>query len=173
MKMNKKVLALALAALVATGSATISAANGNDEQKPCTEQSKCVKGDKNGDKKGDKKGGKGARGRHDQKGKKGHGNIFQGVELTADQQTAIKALREKQQEAAKAERQKNHEAFMNDLKSILTPEQYQQVEQNTAKMKEARAARQDKDGKEAKGQRGERRQQQKDGKKMQQQTPRS
>ena len=167
MKMNKKVLALALAAFVAAGSATISAANDNDTRKPCTEQSKCAKGDKKSDKKGEK----GMRGRKDHKG---HANIFQGVELTAEQQSAIKDLREKQMAAEKAARQQNRETFMTGLKGILTPEQYQQVEQNAAKMKEARAERQDKDGKAVKGQRGERRHHQKDGKQMnQQRAPRS
>lgn len=169
MRMNKKVLALALAAFVATGTVTISAANDNDTQKTCTEQTKCNKADK----KGKKDGKKCHHGRKNHKGHKGHFNLFRGVELTAEQQTAIKTVREKQQAEEQAAREKSRESFMNELKGILTPEQYQQVEQNATKMKEARAMRMDKNGKAEKGQRGEGRHHQRDGKKAEQRTPRS
>ncbi|MDE6801620.1 MAG: hypothetical protein K2J06_02535, partial [Muribaculaceae bacterium] len=119
MKLNKKVLALALAAFVATGTATISAANDGDNNKPCTEQTTCKKGDKKECKKGKKD--KNGEGRHEGKGRKGHANLFNGVELTADQQTAIKNLREKRQSAEKKARENNREAFMTELKGILTP----------------------------------------------------
>lgn len=68
----------------------------------------------------------------------GMANPFAGIELTAEQQAAMKALNEKYQKAAKEnqkakseakkqegkDRRESKKAYLNDLKQILTPEQY-------------------------------------------------
>ena len=168
--MNKKVLALALAAFVAAGTTTISAANDNDNT--CTEQTKCQKDGKKECKKNRE--GKEGKARMGHKGHHGHANLFEGVELSAEQKTAIKSLKEQQKANEQTARQKNHEGFMAELRNILSPEQFEKVEQNALKMKEARAARQDgaKDSVKTKGEkrRGHERHMQKDGK---QKEPRS
>lgn len=116
---------MALAALVATGSTAAFAATDDNgtkteqckNKKDCKGKKEC----KNGDRKG----------RHDGK----CDGLFKGVELTADQQAALKQYRETQETARREAMQKNREDFMNELKSVLTPEQYKQVEQNAAQMR--------------------------------------
>lgn len=140
MKMNKKVLVLALAAIVATGSTTMFAANDKDNS-TCTEQCKdrkeCKKGDRKDCKKGDCKKG-------DRKGC--DGRLLKGVELTAEQQAALKQYRENKKQSRQQAKEQEREDFMNELKSVLTPEQYQQVEQNASQLradKENKADRKD------------------------------
>lgn len=115
------------------------------EKVECTADSHCKDAQKC-----DKKGGQ----RH--KGHKGHGqrpNLFEGIELTADQQTALEALRpargeRKAKEAKPADMQTRQEAgkarfdeYKTKVKGILTPEQYTQFEQNLQKMESKRMER--------------------------------
>lgn len=138
MKMNKKVLAMALAAFVATAGMTISAAN-DDNNATLTEQTGKACKNKKDCKKGDCKKGEGRKG--DCKkgdGKRGENPMFKGIELTEEQQAAVQNFKKQHCEATKAEKkaacEKNREAFMQEMKNILTPEQYQQLEKNVAEM---------------------------------------
>lgn len=93
-------------------------------------------------------------------------NAFEGITLTAEQQTQIKALNEKygkarkdkkeaKAESAKKERkeaQEGRRAYLDELKKILTPEQYTTYLENQAMNKQGvkgnkRAPQKSKDGK--------------------------
>ncbi len=82
-------------------------------------------------------------------------NPFEGIELTAQQQEAIKNLRQEQmaqaqaqrekaktdREAAKVEREQAMKEMDDKIKNILTAEQYTQYQQNIEKMKAERGNR--------------------------------
>ncbi|MBD5180455.1 MAG: hypothetical protein HDT01_04065 [Bacteroidales bacterium] len=157
--MKKKVLSLAIA-LIATGAVMSAQTAQTSDNTTKTEQTekKCNKKDgekccNNKDaKKGNKKGHKNhSMNKGNKQGKRP--DMFQGIELTADQQTALKNLREqnrKDSEQAKQERkamdQKAREERMAkrdaELKKILTPEQYTKYQANIEELKAKRANRQ-------------------------------
>lgn len=147
MKMNKKVLAIAMAVMVAAGSSALYASNDDNNSaktEQCGNKKDCKK-----DRKDCKDRGEGRRGRHD--GHRKGCDLFNGVQLTADQQAAIKKYRDNSEAARREAVKKEREDFMNELKSVLTPEQYQQVEQNAAQFKadKANKAGDRKDGRQA------------------------
>ncbi len=160
--MNKKLLSMAIAIFAA--GAVMSAQTPQAEQNNNTKTEQTSKKAKDNDKKGDRKGPRMGR-----QGHRGHGpNFFEGIELTSEQKTALKNLREKEManreqamkerkanaEKNRQEMEKNRQALMaehdNAIKQILTPEQYTKYQANV----EAAKARQEKmQGRQVKGDR--------------------
>lgn len=102
----------------------------------CQQTENCCKKDGKKGCKGDKKNGKGHK--HDRKGMKpgkGHFNPFEGIELTQEQQNALKAMRQDQKNRDKANREEAMKQRDEKIQTILTPEQYQQYKQNVEKAK--------------------------------------
>lgn len=146
--MNKKFIALASAALVFCASSVFAANDNNkkSDNKSCTGTEKCdaQKCDKNKkDRKDDRKGRKDR-----QEGKKDTRqqafNPFEGLNLTEQQATAIKAIpnpREVMKEAVKNDSQKKTDIrtlartvradYLKSVKGVLTPEQYMQFLENS------------------------------------------
>lgn len=138
--MNKKILSMALAIVVAAGSVISAQTPKTDKEK--TEQT----------------GKKGQRGQMP--------NLFEGIELTADQQKALNEMRETERanrEKAMADRQagkeinreemqKRMEERENAIKQILTPEQYTKYQANAEAAKAQMQNRQ----RRGEGQRGQR-----------------
>lgn len=136
--MKKKVLSLALLAIAFVGINSFAQTSANGNSAPKQEKTERMKD------------GKGMR--------HGHGNPFEGIQLTDAQKTQLEQLRtrdskndkanpadcqkkcEKGERPAKpteeqiAAREARKQQFMNDVKNILTPEQYTTFEQNMSKM---------------------------------------
>lgn len=160
--MNKKILSMAIAIFAA--GVVMSAQTPQTEQNTNTQTEQSCKKSKDNDKKGDRKGPRMGRDGH-----RGHGpNLFEGIELTAEQKTALKDLREKEManreqamkdrkaeaEKNRQEMEKKRQAVMaehdNAIKQILTPEQYTKYQANV----EAAKARHEKmEGRQPKGDR--------------------
>lgn len=141
--MKKKVLSLALAAMafVSINALAQSPTATTSCSKDKTECADCNGKDCKG-----KKGNKEMR--------QGRQNPFEGIELTEAQKTQINQLREAQKANMQkpdkdgkrekptqeqiAAREAQHQQFMQDVKKILTPEQYTKFEQNVAKMHDSK-----------------------------------
>lgn len=137
--MKKKVLSLAvlMASVFTFGTMAQTTATVSDNNKTCTEAS-CPKADKA------VKGQKGQKGNKDMKPNRP--NPFEGINLTADQQTRLQAIRDnakQQREAAKADQSKvekgkldkdradrradfanKRKDYLGKVKEVLTPDQY-------------------------------------------------
>lgn len=122
-------------------------------------KTKCDKDSKGCKSKCDKAGkGKGCH-KGDGKMKKCKKNPFAGIELTADQQAKLDQLRDKGREAemkvkqdAREKKAKMREDFDNEVKKILTPEQWTKFESNKAEMQKSKKDSSNKhDGKGKKG----------------------
>ncbi|MDE6268127.1 MAG: DUF1682 domain-containing protein [Muribaculaceae bacterium] len=136
--MKKIILPLAFAAFIGmTMNAQTNNSVKNAENGCCQKQEQCCKTDgKKCEKEAKKEGHKKGDMRH---GGKERFNPFQGIELTADQQTQLQNLREerkladrKKSEDRKAEKAEQKKQYNEKVKSILTPEQYAQYEKNMA-----------------------------------------
>ncbi|MCM1483158.1 MAG: hypothetical protein NC043_02405 [Muribaculaceae bacterium] len=147
--MNKKIIALASAALVFCASSVFAANdNKNSDNKNCTGTEKCdaQKCDKNKKNSKDRKDRKGGKSRKDgnNKGARQAMNPFEGLNLTEQQAIAIKAIpnpREVMKEAVKNDTQKKTDIrtlartvradYLNSVKGVLTPQQYLQFLENS------------------------------------------
>lgn len=131
--MKKKVLALVVAVL-ALGSTSVFAQSQSQSCPP--QQKECCK---------DKKDKKDRKDKKDKKGNKKHGNPFEGIQLTPEQQQQIDNLRAEQKAQKKANREagkelskearkeaktKARQEFDAKVQKILTPEQYAQFKKN-------------------------------------------
>lgn len=123
--MKKAILSLAIAALAFSSLPAFAQAPGNNDGKSCKNPTECAQARKGGPEKGPKA-----------------SNPFEGIELTDAQKSSLEALRTKRAEAckaARAEKQKSDSARMatrqadrkakararlDEVKAILTPEQY-------------------------------------------------
>lgn len=132
--MKKRFIAMAVAAMTLGGVMSAqtpeTTTDNTTTATTCQQDQKCGKKDCKG-KKHD--------GRRQGRNKQGQASLFEGIELTADQQKAIEALRqenrasrEQAQKDAQAGREAKRQAFNDNLKNILTPEQYAKYEQNVA-----------------------------------------
>lgn len=151
--MKKKVLGFVMAALAIS---TIGAYAQTPAQE-CTSTEQCQK-TCNKDKKDKKDRKSGMR-----KGNPDRMNAFEGIELTADQQTKIQKLRAEQKanrmadkeakKAAKKEaKEQSRKEYNEAVAKILTPEQYAQYQANCEKMKAQKKEKKDRK-KEGKGDR--------------------
>lgn len=183
--MKKKLLSLAIAAVTFSSlSAFAQATTGTDSSTTsattcCDNTKKCCK--------------EGKKGRGDKKGR--CFNPFANLNLTAEQQTQLEALRAEQQatrdkaraeakqkmearkqgdkkgknlsdaekaarkaelDASKADRDAARQAYLDKVKAILTPEQYEQFTQNMAKMHDSKGHRDGKKGRGKDGRKGDR-----------------
>lgn len=142
----KRIFSTILVAALALGSVTAYAQTENKcaEGKDCKKEQCDKKGDKKCDKKCDKKD------HHKKcKGERKEFNAFEGLQLTEQQQAALKAIpcpiKDKKEckgdkkECNDANKAKAHkeakENYLNQVKNILTPEQYQQFLENNFKAK--------------------------------------
>lgn len=157
--MKKTIFGIAILAASIIGS-TASAAQVAQDNSSCPKQEQCQKSKdcKKGKKDGKRGHGEKAQGKHGH-GKKGQGfNPFEGIELTADQQSRIDALRAEQKakhEAQRAERKEEkaaakqearaqREAQMNEfdaqVQTILTADQFQVYTANRQALKAKKEA---------------------------------
>lgn len=136
MKMKKIILPLAFAAIMGMSMSAQTNNSDNNSNVACTQQKEqCNKSCKDCEKRGTSDCVKKKEMMH--KGQRMHVNPFQGIELTADQQAKLKALREDRQrndeanaENRKAQKEEQMKQYNEKVKSILTPEQYAQYEKN-------------------------------------------
>lgn len=148
--MNKKVLTLALAVLASAGIAKMNAAT-DDHANHAQSISCCQDGEKNHDK--DHKDHKGKKDKKDNDKKvdkkadkkrdikrSGRPDMFNGIELTDVQKSKIDSLRRarhaKMKNQEREGRRESMQAMENDLKGVLTPEQYAQYEKNREAMRQ-------------------------------------
>lgn len=129
-----------------------------DGKKNCDKKASFDKKDKKDFKKGDRRGGK--------------RNPFKGIELSAEQKAKIEQLREKGkaevqkvETEARTKKDKLREDFDNDLKKILTPEQWTQYEKNRNENKQMKQGKADRKHGEKAGKKGDHKKGKRDGKK--------